>query len=250
MPSKTTNEFNASSVMTPKMALRLYSLALQGSGAVMSVFTAVADARGLTERGRMALERRAEQWATIRRMALATQERIAEFQHRLDRLERASYEALLEADEVRRSARKELEQLRERAYEVTMADGRVVKVYRDGDTVRDDNGAVVSRDSIRAEDIPGTFPTWQERQARGRAFEDAERQHREIVEYRERLARARNEAGEEGIASRRMDELESDIENMPDSVRNRLDGEARPPERKTEREITPPGQGASMPGPG
>lgn len=240
------NEFNAFGIVSPELQLRLMALALRDSAAIVSVFTAAADARGLTERGRQTLERRAEQIAAIMRIALASQERLAEFQQRLDRLERASYESLLEADERRRVALRQLERLRERAYEVTLPDGRVVKVYRDGNMVRDESGALVSHDTIRAEEIPGSFPTWQERQASVQDADDAQRRYREVIEYRERLARARNEAGGEGITGRRVDELDADIENMPDSVRSRLDGGPRTPER----EITLPGQGASMPGPG
>lgn len=228
------------------MQFRLMAHALSGNETIVSSFSAAADAAGLTETGRLALEKRREQFAALMRTTMASQERLAALQQRMDGVEAASYEALLEADDNRRSARRELEQLRERAYQITKPDGRTVRVYRDGDVVRDESGAVISRDIIRAEDIPDSVPTWQRMQATQEADRDAERRYREIVEYRERLARHREETADGGVTTRRADEIEADIEAMPDSVRGRL-GETPRPERRAE--ITPPGQAVLTPGP-
>lgn len=242
MAVRPTNEFNAFGVASQDMQLRLLSLAQSGNTAIHSVFSAAADAEGLTERGRQAIERRRER--TIDALRLATQEQMAAMQQRLDRLERASYEALIEADDKRRNARRDLDQLRERAFAITMPDGSTVRVYRDGEDVRQESGELVGHEAVRAEDIPDHAPTWQERQAQARAFEEAERRHREIVEYRERLDRARSEIGSGSVTAERAQELDADIEAMPDSIRERLDGVA-PPEQRVE--ITQPSPAASRP---
>jgi hypothetical protein len=235
------NEFNAYGIVPQRLQLLLQTLAIGDSAAVASVFTAAADRAGLTERGRRLLEQRAAFFAAMMQAAMATPERMAAFSHRLDRLERASYEALIEADERRRMARRELEQLRERTYQITKPDGRTVRVYRDGDVVRDESGAVISRDIIRAEDIPEAFPTWRDMQDKESAFREQERRHREIVEYRERLGRARNETADGGVTTRRADEIEADIEAMPEPVWVHL-GERPAQEVSAESAVTQPGK--------
>lgn len=243
------NEFNALGFVSPEALLRLQTLAVRDSTAIVSVFTAVADTRGLTERGRLALARRAEQIAAMMQMAMATPERLSQFQQRLDLLERASYEALLEADERRRIARRELEQLRERAYQITTPDGRSVRVYRDGDVVREESGAVVSPDTIRPEDIGDRFPTWQEMQASQQAAHDAERHYREVTEYRQHLESAQERMRAGNVTAQELDALEAHAqEHMPELVRRRL-GEVPAPKGEATREFTPQGQGVLTPGP-
>ena len=225
--------------------MRLLALAQSGNTVVHSVFTAAADAEGLTERGRQAIERRRER--TLEAIRLATQEQMAALQQRLDRLERASYEALIEADERVRTSRRELEELRERAYQITMPDGRTARVYRDGDMVREEDGVVVDADVFRAEDIPALSPTWQELQEKERAQQEAARRHREIVEYRERLASAREETAEGNLTAGRADELDAELDAMPDAVRVRLGEPAAP--RQQPDPLTPPSSAALGPVP-
>jgi hypothetical protein len=243
------NEFNAFGVVSQDMQLRLLALAGGDSVAVNSSFAAAADAAGLTEKGRAMRARNAEQFLAQMRQAMASREQIDELNKKLDRLERASYEALLEADEERRTARRELEELRERAFRITTRDGRTVRVYRDGDIAREEDGTAISPDEFRGGDIPAWCPTLQELRTRLEADRNSERRYSEVLQYRERLAATRDEAGDGRATEERADEIEAEIEAMPEPVRNRLDGGAHQAERGPEREFTPPGQGAAKPGP-
>ncbi|RIK59433.1 MAG: hypothetical protein DCC64_15920, partial [Planctomycetota bacterium] len=59
------------------------AMALSGTEALHSVFSAIADRAGNTERGRVAREKENERIASFMRTAMASQERVAEFQKKL-----------------------------------------------------------------------------------------------------------------------------------------------------------------------
>jgi hypothetical protein len=134
------------------MMLRLEILAITGNSPVSNAFTQEADRLGLTLKGRERKER-GEQLKFAAAL-LAIRQQALEFQSKLDLLEHATMEALRENEEHMREAREELRRIREGAYEITMPDGKVEKVYRDGDKVRTDSGAEVDRISYG----PKTFP--------------------------------------------------------------------------------------------
>jgi hypothetical protein len=174
--------------------------------------------------------RRERDGSLIMQFALASPERIEKFRTKLDRLDRASAQALAENEEKLRKAGTELQRIRERAYEVTMPDGTIRKVYRDGNTVRDDDGNEISPDIIRAEDIPNSFPTWPQREGAEEAAREAERAYREVLEYRERLERARK-ASEGQPTEQEINDLEAEINRMPVSVRHHY--EALSPDQRS-----------------
>jgi hypothetical protein len=240
------NEFNATAMPSQEMLRRLMAVALYGNETLHSVFSALADRAGNTERGRATREKEVERIASFMRTVMATQERIAEFQRKLDMLERASYEALIENEERLAAARDELDRIREQAMEVTMPDGTAAKVYRDGDKVRDDDGTEVSPEIIRPDDISPGRPDWQQRRAIGNEIDDLARQRRDIIEFRERLDQAREKSSGDQIVEEELSVLEKELGDMPEPVTRHLPSDS-PASRQPA--FTPPTPGASAPAP-
>jgi hypothetical protein len=236
------NEFNAHAVMPEELQRRLLALALSGNESIMSAFTAMADRAGLTENGRAKREREIERYQALTRMVMATQERISEFQKELDRLERASYEALVESEEKLREARKELERIRERAYEIPMPDGTRLKVYRDGDVVRDEADNIVSAEIIKVEDLPDNCATRDERRKQETVVQEFERNNSEAYSDYARVQAAKEGAAGKNLTDQQVEELDASVE----PVRRRLD-EVR---QAADQSIRPPRQDVSTPGPG
>lgn len=228
-----TNIFNALSSLSQGMQLRLHILALSGDSPVSNAFTEEADRLGLTVRGRERKERDAQRYVAEQMEAI--RERAAEFSKRLDVLDQASAHALFENEDKLRMARKELKRVQNRAYEITMPDGTIAKVYRDGEIVRDDDGTIV--DTIKPDELPASAPTWAERKAYGDAVEGLQSEQAEIIKYRDKLARTRHRlTSGEDLSAEEMSELEADAARMPDTVR-RSAGEESPARTANE----PPG---------
>lgn len=243
-------EFNILAVMPQELQLRLATLALSDAVGITSVFTQRADREGLTEKGRAAREKELQRSAVTALTVLASQERLAEFTKKFDAMERASYEALVENEEKLREAREELARVRERAYEVTMPDGTAAKVYRDADKVRGEDGTIVSKETIRADDIPESSPTWQELEEKTRAAQELGEERRKILEHRERIDAAQNNLSEGALEQGELDQLDHSLgQNIPDAVRARLPVELAPEEPASASSFTPARPNASTPGP-
>ena len=210
-----TNIFNALSGASQLTQLQLMVLAESGDSPVSNAFTAEADRLGLTPQAR---ER--EDARKLTESLAALREQTVRFQEQLNRLDQASMEALLENEEQQRVAREELKRLQDRAYEITMPDGHTVKLYRDGNSVRDDDGAVVSPDIIKAEDISQNAPTWAERKARGDAITDLEKRRNEIIKFREEVQHTQQHAKSGDISADELGHLQADLDKkIPDDVR-------------------------------
>ena len=215
--TRPTNEFNFSAAPSAELKRKLLYLAASGDSAVFSAFSATGGSGGRTPEERRRHE--AQEFDDLVHLVLASRERIEQIGHKLDLLDQASAEALAESEETLRRAREELSQVRERAYEVTMPDGSVAKVYRDGDFVRNDSGVRVDSSIIKADDIPDSFPLWRERQGKEQVARDAARAYDEIAAYRKRLESGRERLESGTLSDREADKLEADIERMPASVR-------------------------------
>ena len=218
MATGPSNIFNALSSLSQGMQLRLHILALSGDSPVSNAFTEEADRLGLTVRGRERKERE-EQRRVSERME-SMREQTARFQEEIRELQQAHMEALLENQEQLRVAKDELKRLRERAYEVTMPNGTVAKVYRDGDKVRADDGAEVSRHIQKAEDIPDSFPPWKERNDWGARVKALTEENGKLVEYGNRLEQAEKKTASGDMSADELKKLRAGLEHgMPDSVR-------------------------------
>jgi hypothetical protein len=221
LPTGPTNEFNALSLISPAGQLRLMILAESGNSPVANAFTQEADRLGLTPRGRERKER--EETRRFAEQMQALREQAARFEKRLDLLEQASAEAFLRNEEERRIAQEELKRIQDRAYEITMPDGRVVKVYRDGNLVRDEDGGIVSREIVGAEDIGTTHPTWSERNEADRHLRELEAERDRILNYRKELETARTKTNGGDLTLQELETLEAEVDkNMPRSVRDRV----------------------------
>jgi hypothetical protein len=205
------------------MQLRQWMLALSGNEAISNGITREAERLGLTPQSRARKEREQEQERRVAAAVQAMREETERVMKRLDHLDQASMAALLENEELQRAAREELQRIRESAYEITMPDGSVAKVYRDGDKVRDDAGALVSSDVVKADEVPPAFSTWAERKRWGDALRQTEDSHREIIEYRDRLDSARKRIGGGELSAAELAHVEEDIERMPGAVRRHVE---------------------------
>lgn len=234
------NEFNASASPSQHMLQRLMAIALAGGEALHSVFTALADQSGRTERGRLAREREIEKSESFVRVVMATQERVAEFQRKLDAMHRESYEALIKSEERMREAQLELERIRERAFEVEI-DGRKVKVYRDGNEVRDDDDKLVDESIIQAQDIPDNCPTRAERRRGQEVMEKREEEHAERLDNHSRIEAAQEALRNDGLTPDEFEEIKDGLEPVA-----RTFEDVRP---SAEEDVTRPHPIASMPGP-
>lgn len=214
MKSKPINEFNIAATPPQELLLRLSTLAVNG-GTVTSIF---ASSAGRSEKIRAAREREREADRAFMEMAMAEPEQVAAFEQRLERLDEANTEALLESEEELRVAEEELDRVRESAYEITLPDGELTKVYRDGNIVRDDNGAVVNPGVIRADDIPAAYPVWPVREGKQDALLAAQEKHSALLARSEQIEEARQEVRKGGLTAERLEELESGFANMPEAA--------------------------------
>ena len=230
------DEFNVLAIAPQALQLKLAAAAIYGSEATVNAFTQAADRAGLTERGRALKEKEQERRTTA---VMATQERVAEFQKKLDAIQRESYDALIKSEERLREAQKALERIRERAYEVPLPDGTKLKVYRDGDLVRDDNDNIVDASIIRAEDIPDSSPTRAERRKEQERVEERAQDHKEQSERYTKIEAAQERLRSGGLSDDDFAELEKSVEPV------------KRPSQKPEPGVsaTPPRQDASMPAP-
>ena len=244
------SEFKSAAVPSAAVLRKLAALAAYGNDSFHSVFTAMAERSGLTERGREAREKRREHYAALTRMMMASTARIAEFQRKLDRLEQAAYEDLRKTEEALREARQEEERVKERAFKVRMPDGTSARVYRDGDIVRDDDGNEVSREIIRAEEIGDQYSKWQERaQTREKTRALVERRDRD-VEFIDEVKETREQTAGREMPDDGLDDIAARIdEATPPGLRGDYEGREAP-KRDGAHDFTIPGSGVSGPGQG
>lgn len=221
MATQGTNDSNSLSwlspdQLSPSMRAKLLAMALNGD----SIVNPLGQWDERTPQGRARKEReQREEWAYRQAMA-EIEERRVRFQERLDRLDHASLEALRENEEQMREAKERLRKIQERAYEVTMPDGSVQRVYRDGDKVRTESGAEVGRDVLRAEDIPDSASRWSDYNSGIAAVDDLERKRKAIVDYHKKIGEARDREASGDLSVDEIDKLERRLEAAkPQSVR-------------------------------
>lgn len=233
--AETTNIFNASSGLSQALQPKLAILAMNGTSPV-SIFTDIAAAQGLTPEAKEKKEREDRRfWRHLEELHQEQQR----FMQQLDRLNVAAAEALRENEEKLRNAREKLDDMRERAYKITMPDGTVVSVFRDGDKVRNETGALVSPDVVRAGDLPANAPTWKDWTEGNKVVGDLEREHDSIVKYQQTLEGAQEKAASGDLSADELDALERNVQKgMPESARRQY-GAAYPDDPLPAAEETP-----------
>lgn len=208
------SEFNTVASPPPELARRLLYLTESGSPVVLAAQMGPA----ATER-RVEAERKRHHDQRFVQAMLATEEQQRKFDETLTRLEQASYAALLENEEKLEEARDRLQAIRDEAREVVFPDGTLRKVYRDGQTVRDDDGAEVGPDLALPEDVSDRLEQWSERRAAGDALQSLKTERDRILEFRDDLSRLRDRTDEAGASADDLKELDALESKMPASVR-------------------------------
>lgn len=177
--------FNSTGAPSEDLKRHLLYLAMIDSGAVLTGH------KPLTGFGPNAHDQDAAAAAsllTFAQLITTRQARLDALNDRINELEQASYAALIETKRQLARARQRLQQIRERAHKITLPDGTVMRVYRDGQTVRDDNGNQIGADIIAPAAIPGKAPDWQTRQAAGETTDKLRQRLNDITADRETLA--------------------------------------------------------------
>ena len=173
----------------------------------------------------------AEAEATLDLLIMATASELAAFDVTINYYETATYEALIENERLLDLARREQEQMLEKAY--TLPDGRKVFESEDGRRVFDAEGNELDASVITPEEIEDWRPRHEAYQEKNDSIEALVAQREEIIAYQERLALAREQVKDGEISQAELKEIERELAaDMPDAVRNEL-----PPERQPEREL-------------
>lgn len=212
--------FNAVGLVSEEMQRRLFGLAASGNDVVLGGtfapnFPAVRERR----------EREVRERAIAQMARLASEQQIQDLQERLDALDAATTAALLDLDEQLRFAEREVQDIRERAYEVTLADGTKARVYRDGDVVRFEDGSIADNSVVAADEIPPDKPVWPD--YLGATVKVGALQDRKaaVLGYQGLLDNAREQLDSGKITPEAYAKLKGEIEaNMPVEVRAQAEG--------------------------
>jgi hypothetical protein len=215
-----TNDFNKISLLpTAQLTVAqqniLMTMALNGDS-IVNPFGDVVDAAGLTPEGRARKEREEEE--QFRQTMAQLEERRLEFQRELDRMEQGDLEALHENEEQLREARKELKRVQDNAYTITMPDGSVQRVYRDGDKVRTEKGTEVSPSIVRAEDL-GSHSTWQEQVRVTQRNDELGAKHEAITRHLGRVREVKEQENSGELSAGDFKEVSRSLQSaMPEDV--------------------------------
>lgn len=171
-----------------------------------------------TPKGR---EVRRQERGRFQTFTLTMQQRL-QFQTRIDELDRASLEALREAERRVEQAQKHLDEIQNAA----TVDDRGRRVYRTQDGTRgyyEDETQVPDAEFAKIKWRPND-PKWEQFRAQGQETSEAVEQRDEIRDYRERLVQTRNrlDRGEE-LNADEIAALQDGNESMPTAVAARLD---------------------------
>lgn len=224
------SEFNLTSAPSEALRRKLLYLATTGSGSLASGFKKASDTDpdGQEDPG--------GQFVAMM-MQMATADEMRRFRERLELVDEASTAALLENDEKLREAEEELERIRARALEVTLPNGRKVRVYRDGDIVRDEGGNLI--DFMKPADLPAGAPDLSEFKAAASLNARLRAERKQILAYRDRLDATQDRLDQGPVSLNDFDTLKDGLGDIPDSVKAQVDRIA------AERGIAPPDEKVS-----
>lgn len=148
MTARPTNEFNLTAVPSEEMRRLLYYYEQTGNDALILPHAAVT-AETVREKQR----REDRDFSDYVEHVLASRERVELFHVEMTEIDEKRSELLDRVRAKLRETREELKRLRDAAPEVTLPDGRHVKVYRDFDDVRTEANELVDRTIIKAEAV-------------------------------------------------------------------------------------------------
>ena len=193
------NVFNIMAVPDPELRRALNYLAQIGSGSVISAFTKAADPDGKDK----------AEWADgiAMMVQMAAEEEVRRLRERFDELERQLIEALQENEERLREAREELQEFEASVLTITVPDGTVRKVYRDGDRVRFEDGTFPDPALIDADQVSDNEQQWAQREAARDTVDDLERRGETLRDRLDRVQGAAERLDEGPISQDELEEL-------------------------------------------
>ena len=216
MKGRPINEFNLMATPPQDLLLRLETLFFNG-GSVTSIFGNTASQARHAKMKEAERERARDVERMFMEMALAEPERVAAFGERLQQLDEASMAALLENEKKLREAEEQLEDVRERAFSLTMPDGRNAKVYRDGGAVAEEDGKRV--EFMRADDLPAETPELSEVKGAFDNLSALKADRKTILDYRAHYIEPAKDRLAQGDMTRgELDEYEAGIKSPPASI--------------------------------
>ena len=154
---------------------------------------------------------------------LATEIQIEEFQAKLDTYDEATVIALIENQEQLDAVNAHLLEMLERAY--VMEDGRRVFKTADGTQVFDEFGKEITPDELDFDLIRPDQPTWESFSERKAQQQQLEVQRKQILEFQERVDKARERVDEGKITKSELDDLDAELADaVPPSVKAHMPG--------------------------
>jgi len=158
---------------------------------------------------------RAEQFEA----ALATPVQITAFKARLDTYDTATVEALMNNEHQLRDVRERIQNMLLEAH--VLPDGRRVFRTRDGKQVFDEFGKELGPDTIRAGDIDGRKPAWEDFRGLQETEVKLEDERKQLQDYQQKLDDARTKANEGNLTNDDLDRMDKELEkSMPKAVRD------------------------------
>lgn len=200
-----TNEFNIAALFSESGRRHLLNLALSGNDSVMTPFV---PPDGLRAGARAEAQRqRDEDFQMLAKMALATPERIQQFRVEMGELEEIRVRLIERLDQRLRESREKLKRLHDEAPEITRPDGTRHKVFRDFDQVRDETGALVSPEVIKAEAVSKNPRNWQENINIDAAISHDLAQRERLERRGEKIKAGMKSAGDGDLTAQGADEI-------------------------------------------
>ncbi|MCH9808830.1 MAG: hypothetical protein K0U74_13970 [Alphaproteobacteria bacterium] len=171
--------------------------------------------------------------------ALADPVDVAEFRVKLDTYDEATVKALMENRALLDSVNQRIEEMLDGAHK--LEDGRRVFKTIDGQRVFDEHGASVPLQTINPEQIPNHLPKWEHLQAERQLKETLIEERQQILEFQDKLDRARESADADDFTQSELDDLEADIEDSaPPSVAKHMPGFEEKADLKLKEEFRTP----------
>lgn len=186
----TQSEFNLVGAPSEQLRRRLLYLAETGNDSVANAMRKSEEVSG------NAGKRDADLARQVLSSAQAEAERATrEFNNRLDELEQANIEALHENDLATRAAERALEEMLRSAKRITMPDGTVQMLLRDGDQVRFQDGSIVDPDVVSADQVSDNPDQWRDVSGQINTIDTLHAKREDLLNFGERIDAARDKAG-------------------------------------------------------
>ncbi len=178
------------------------------------------------------------------------------FVQKLDALDAATIQALMQNEIALRLVNERIERMLLDAH--VLADGRRVFKTRDGTQVFDEHGHELGEDVISPDEIDDTRPSWDALQEARSSEMKLEAERDDLITYQKKLDEARDHADDPDFTYDELAALEAELNSsMPDSVRQVVGGptaageslvaeSSAPPEQDVQRIKLMPGVEASF----